>query len=45
MDDNFTYLPCNFNAVTEGQFFLSQNDNFTLPQLIVLEFYYRQGPF
>ena len=21
MDDNFIYHPCNFNAVTEGQFF------------------------
>ena len=29
MDDNFTYHPCNFNAVTEGQMlFVSEGHNF-----------------
>ena len=38
MDDNFSYHPCNFNAVTEGQmFFVTEGHNFTLLQITALE--------
>ena len=34
MNDNFTYHPCNFNAVAEGRtFFVTEGHNFTLLQL------------
>ena len=41
MNDNFTYHPCNFNAVMEGQtFFVTEAHNSTLPQLTALEALY-----
>ena len=38
IDDNFTYHPCNFNAVMIRQmFFVTEGHNFTLLQLTILE--------
>ena len=47
MNDNFTYHPCNFNAVTEGQtFFVTEGHNFTAHSFrsSILIFCYIQTP-
>ena len=41
MDDNFSYHPCNLNAVMEGQMlFVMEGNIFTLLQLTALEALY-----
>ena len=41
MDDDFTYHPCNFNAVTKGNmFFVTEGHKINLLQLTALEALY-----